>query len=40
MDWDLVSGVDDKKGKERKRLIVPGLRREPVKVLTRGFHHS
>ena len=32
--------VDDKKVKERKRLISLGLRREPIKCLTQDLHHS
>ena len=33
-------GVDDKKVKERKRLISLGLRRGPIKPLTQDLHHS
>ena len=34
------SGGDDKKVKERKRLILPGLRRKPIKSLTQDLHLS
>ena len=33
-------GVDDKKVKERKRLISLGLCRGPIKSLTQDLHHS
>ena len=33
-------GVDDKKVKERKRLISLGLRRGPIKSLTQDLHCS
>ena len=33
-------GVDDKKVKERKRLISLGLRRGPIKSLTQDLHRS
>ena len=33
-------GVDDKKVKERKRLISLGLHREPIKSLTQDLHRS
>ena len=33
-------GVDNKKVKERKRLISLGLRREPIKSLTQDLHRS
>ena len=33
-------GVDDKKVKERKRLISLGLHRGPIKSLTQDLHHS
>ena len=33
-------GVDDKKVKERKRLISFGLRRGPMKSLTQDLHRS
>ena len=35
MDW--CSGVGDKKVKERKRLILPGLRSKPIKSLTQDL---
>ena len=37
MDRNLVVGVDDKKVKERKRLIFLGLHRKPIKSLTQGL---
>ena len=36
MDRNLVVGVDDKKVKERKRLIFLGLHRKPIKPLHRA----
>ena len=33
-------GVDDKKVKERKRLMSLGLRRGPITSLTQDLHHS
>ena len=36
----MVVWVDNKKVKERKRLIFPGLCREPIKLLTQGLHRS
>ena len=36
MDQNLVVGVDDKKVKERKKLVFPGLRREPIKPYNRA----
>ena len=37
MDGNLVVRVNDKKVKERKRLIFLGLRRKPVKPLAQGL---
>ena len=36
MDQNLVVGVDDKKVKERKKLVFPGLHREPIKPYNRA----
>ena len=38
MDRNLVVGVDDKKVKERKRLIFLGLHRKPIKPLHRACY--
>ena len=37
MDGTWWPGVDDKKVKERKRLIFLGLQRKPIKPLARGL---
>ena len=36
MDWNLVFQIDNKKVKKRKKLIFPGLCREPIKPLNKA----